>query len=111
MTNPAVDWMESVLCSGAASCKGIQMTVTKDVPRWATNRELLIGELECESPESCRNGMFDLGTGVQFARCSCGRKSGRHLWDHPAFVQMSRFLIYCPPLWCIYTLQILNKIQ
>ena len=76
VTNPAVDWMESVLCSGAASCKGIQMTVTKDVPRWATNRELLIGELECESPESCRNGMFDLGTGVQFARCSCGRKSG-----------------------------------
>ena len=76
VTNPAIDWMESILCSGAGSCKDVQMTVTKDVPRWATNRQLLIGELECESPESCRNGMFDLGVGVQFARCTCGRKAG-----------------------------------
>ena len=77
VTNPAIDWMESILCRGSGSCKDVQITVTKDVPRWATNRGLLVGELECESPESCRNGMFDLGAGVQFARCSCGRKSSK----------------------------------
>jgi len=69
VTNPQIDFIESISCMSADACKGASITVYKQ--RASAQNPLRIGEISCGAAGSCSGTIFDFGPHVIVEHCEC----------------------------------------
>merc|ERR1712130_159809 len=69
VTNPAINFIESIDCMSMDACKGASFTVYKQ--RATAKNPLRIGSISCGAAGSCSGTIFDFGPHVIVEHCEC----------------------------------------